>query len=263
MGGYFSYNKCDNNYNYNWIRDSLDNRDIIKSYSEKSGETHIDLRKHCPGIYNSRLNDSVTSSLAAMYEYYKILDDRNFIDIPSRLFMYYNERQLLNTIPQDSGSQIRIGLRAMNKFGVSMEKFWRYDIDNLSIKPPDKCYINANHSIYYFRLNQDLNTLKQSLIKKLPFVFGCCVYRDYLLSKLNGGLLLLPDKKEEVEDYISFMCVGFDDKKKHFIIRNNQGLLWGDKGYGYIPYFYILNKNLCTDFWSFRIKNPKITNIGE
>ena len=44
MGAYFSYNNCDIN-NYNWIRDSLDYRDIIKKYNTKSSETHIDLRK--------------------------------------------------------------------------------------------------------------------------------------------------------------------------------------------------------------------------
>jgi len=257
MGGYFSYSIC--KHKYNWYRDSLDQRDVIKSYSIKTPlEEHIDLRKHCPGIYNSKLNDSVTSSLAGIYEYYKILEDKNFIDIPSRLFMYYNERQLLNTIPQDSGSQIRIGLRAMNKFGVSMEKFWKYNIENLVVKPPDKCYINSDKLISYYRLIQDLNTLKQSLIKKRPFIFGCSIYKDYLLSALNGGIILLPKKDEEVIDYISFMCVGFDDNKGCFIIRNNRGLSWGDGGYGYIPYRYILNKNLSTDFWSFTINSISI-----
>lgn len=251
MGGYFSYHIC--SYKYNCYRDSLDQRDIIRSYNSEPLEKHIDLRPHCPGIYVSKLNDSVTSSLAAIYEYYKILEDKNFIDIPSRLFMYYNERQLLNTIPQDSGSQIRIGLRAMNKFGVSMEKFWKYDTYNLTIKPPDKCYNISDKLIIYYRLDQTLNTLKQSLIKKKPFVFGCCIYKDYLLSALNGGTILLPKEDEEVIDYISFMCVGFDDNKGCFIIRNNRGLSWGDKGYGYIPYDYILNKNLSTDFWSFEI----------
>lgn len=249
MGGIFT--SYDPGMNYNWSRDSLDQRDIIKTYSTTPSKIHIDLRKYCPGIYNSKLNDSVSSSLAAIYEYYKILDDKNFIDIPSRLFMYYNERSLLNTSHKDSGSQIRIGLKSINMFGVSMEKLWKYNIDNWSIKPPDICYNTNGKYIYYYRLHQDLHTLRNSLINKQPFVFGCSIYKDYLLSKLNGGMMLLPNTDEEVKDYVSFMCVGFDDVKKHFIIRNNKGLLWGDNGYGYIPYLYILNTNLCTDFWCF------------
>ena len=257
MGGYFSYYEPDNNKHHNWIRDYLDNRDLNKSYIEKSDIKYMDLRKHCPGIYNSKLKDSVSSALAAIYEYYKIIDNNNYIDIPSRLFMYYNERKLINTIGHDSGSQIRIGLKAINKFGVSREKLWNYNVDNLTLKPPDKCYIKSEETIHYFRLRQDLNTLKQSLIRKQPFVFGCTVYSEFLLSKLNGGVLLLPYKAEKVLDYISFMCVGYDDEKAHFIIRNNRGLLWGDKGYGYIPYKYILNKELCTDFWSFKIRDKE------
>ena len=55
MGGFFSYYEPNDNNHHNWIRDYLDNRDLNESYIEKSDIKYMDLRKHCPGIYNSKL----------------------------------------------------------------------------------------------------------------------------------------------------------------------------------------------------------------
>ncbi|MDA7573761.1 hypothetical protein N8751_00605 [bacterium] len=32
-------------------------------------------------------------------------------------------------------------------------------------------------------------------------------------------------------------------------MRNSWGVNWGDQGYFYMPYKYMTNKNLCSDFW--------------
>jgi len=49
------------------------------------------------------------------------------------------------------------------------------------------------------------------------------------------------------------MCVGYDDAKQWFIIRNSWGDKWGMKGYFTLPYSYVTAANLGSDFWTIRV----------
>ena len=47
--------------------------------------------------------------------------------------------------------------------------------------------------------------------------------------------------------------VGYDDAKQWFIIRNSWGTGWGMKGYFTLPYAYVTDASLASDFWTMRI----------
>ena len=47
--------------------------------------------------------------------------------------------------------------------------------------------------------------------------------------------------------------VGYDDAKQWFIVRNSWGNQWGLKGYFTLPYAYVTDENLASDFWTIRI----------
>jgi C1A family cysteine protease len=38
----------------------------------------------------------------------------------------------------------------------------------------------------------------------------------------------------------------------HFMFRNSWGILWGAKGYGFLPFDYVLSRWLASDFWMIR-----------
>ena len=262
MGGTLSYLRGNGNdaevnmKKYGWRPDTPDVRDkYFKPKVEVSNITtgDVDLREQCPGIYNQgELGSCTANAIAAAYEFDEIKENENNIFIPSRLFIYYNERQMENTVSQDAGAEIRDGIKSINRIGVCPEPLWPYDISKFTQKPPQNCYECAkNHqSVEYSRVKQDLYHLKSCLDEGLPFVFGFAVYESFESEEVaKNGKMVMPTKNDKMLGGHAVMAVGYNDKQKVFIIRNSWGVNWGDQGYFYMPYEYMTNKNLCSDFW--------------
>ena len=67
----------------------------------------------------------------------------------------------------------------------------------------------------------------------------------------------MPSKNEKMLGGHAVLAVGYDDSKQVFIVRNSWGKEWGDNGYFYMPYAFITDKNMCSDFWSIISTNEK------
>jgi C1A family cysteine protease len=67
------------------------------------------------------------------------------------------------------------------------------------------------------------------------------------------GVLNMPDKKKEsIVGGHAVMAAGYDDTKKLILVRNSWGASWGQKGYFWMPYAYISDPKLASDFWTIR-----------
>lgn len=175
--------------------------------------------------------------------------------VPSRLFVYYNERAMEGNINEDAGANIRDGIKSVANLGVCRETIWPYDIDQFRTRPSDACYVEAlKHQVEsYHAVDQDLNSLKSCLAEGYPIVFGFSVYESFESDVVTKtGVMPMPLDSESMLGGHAVMCVGYDDAKQWFIIRNSWGEDWGDKGYFYMPYAYITNASLASDFWTIR-----------
>ena len=260
MGNQFSIlrNQPINFKKYGWRPDKLDYRDHTDRIPKFINHSHsIDLRDKCPGIYNQgELGSCTANAIAAAYEFDEIKQNENLLFIPSRLFIYYNEREKENSVDIDSGAEIRDGIKSINKIGVCPETLWPYDISKFTVKPPPSCYDQAkkHQSVKYHRLNNSLDILKSCLEAGLPFVFGFAVYESFESEEVaKTGKMTMPNKNESLLGGHAVMAVGYNDDDRCFIIRNSWGIEWGDKGYFYMPYDFITSKKLCSDFWVIEI----------
>src|SRR5204862_6370232 len=100
---------------------------------------------------------------------------------PSRLFIYYNERDIEGSVDSDNGAEIRDGVKSVAKQGACKEDTWPYEIDRFRDKPDNTAYTEAtdHQAIRYLRVTQTLNQLKGCLAEGVPFVFGFVVYDGF------------------------------------------------------------------------------------
>ena len=184
-----------------------------------------------------------------------IKDNKTFPTFdPSRLFLYYNEREIEGTVTFDSGASIRDGIKSINKQGLCEEKLWPYQIEYFTNKPNNNCYGEAkfHKGVRYKRLSKDLNCLKTCLSMGRPFIFGFAVYdsfEDPTIWDPKSDTMPIPNpNKETLLGGHAVVAVGYSNKRKAFIIRNSWGKEWGMDGYFLMPYKY-MTSDACSDFW--------------
>ncbi|NVO20551.1 MAG: C1 family peptidase [Bacteroidetes bacterium] len=245
---------------YGWRPDLPDQRDLMYSAPHalvKKLPAKVDLSPDCPPVYDQgELGSCTANAIGAAFEFELMKQSKSADFMPSRLFIYYNERVMENTISVDNGAEIRDGIKSVNKQGVCPETMLPYDIQKFTVKPKAACFKEAlKHQVLsYHRVQRSLDQMKSCLAEGYPFVFGFTVYDAFESETVaKTGKLSLPGKTEKVVGGHAVMAVGYDDKTKRFIVRNSWGSDWGLKGYFTIPYAYITNSDLSDDFWTIRV----------
>jgi len=240
---------------YGWKVDLPDHRDIYYKKDNRILSTIIDLREKCPEIYNQgNLGSCTANAIGFAFQYDEMKQKEGTEFIPSRLFIYYNERDMEGTTKYDAGASIRDGIKSVYNIGVCDETLWTYDISKFTDKPNIDCYKFAkkHESLKYMRIKQDLESMKQCLMDGYPFVFGASIYESFECDKVKDtGLVPLPKKDEKLLGGHALAVVGYDDTYG-FIVRNSWGKQWGVYGYCYMPYNYLCNKDLVNDLWTIR-----------
>jgi C1A family cysteine protease len=230
----------------------------------------INLRKWCPPIEDQgRLGSCTAHAGVGIVEYYEKRAFGKHIDA-SRLFLYKATRNL-SELQGDTGAFIRSTMGALVLFGVPPEKYWPYSDNDPDFdqEPTAFCYSFAENykSIRYFRHDMPgiseqavLESVRKSLAAGIPSMFGFTVYNS-IDQAGSAGKIPFPCKNERVLGGHAVVAVGYDDKleiknadcdsstKGAILIRNSWSEGWGDGGYGWLPYEFVV-KELALDFWS-------------
>ncbi|CAF1318967.1 unnamed protein product [Rotaria sp. Silwood1] len=223
----------------------------------------VDLRPFLSPIEEQyTFGSCVGNALASILEYFYYYTTGH-IKIFSRLFIYYNARMMEDEISQrnatktDSGADIQYAIVSLIKYGCCEEKFWPFYEYLINKQPNYDAYENGqNYCLNEFsRLSNNINQLRQCLAQGYPFIMAIKIFSSF--GSNHHGYIPMPKKYEKPSQYRhAIICVGYIHSERVFIIRNSHGIHWGDHGYGYLPYEYVIDKILTKDLWALKsIKN--------
>jgi C1A family cysteine protease len=225
----------------------------------------VDLREYCSPIEDQGPLGSCTAHAGvALVEYFERRAFGRHLDA-SRLFLYKTTRNLLHW-SGDTGAFLRTTMGALVLFGVPPEEYWPYRVDNFDQEPPAFCYAFAQNyqALSYYRLSPPgtspaelLKRVKTHLAAGLPSMFGFSVFSSYIQAQ-ETGRIPFPGQGEKLVGGHAVMAVGYDDRLDidnrpqgprttgALLIRNSWGTAWGEQGYGWLPYEYVLRSYFKT-----------------
>jgi len=261
-----------------WERDLPDFRDYLVGEGEvdavlgkskllkavkRAMPSLVDLREWCSPIENQENIGSCTAHAGVgLIEYFERRAFGRHLDA-SRLFLYKVTRNLLG-VKGDTGAYLRTTMKAMVKFGVPPEKYWPYDTRRFDEEPPKDCYAYAQdfQALKYYRLEsrrgstaQTLKHVRKVIAAGLPVMFGFGVFSSMPGLGERSGDIPYPRPEDKLEGGHAVAAVGYDDNRRigdlvgALLIRNSWSASWGEFGYGWLPYAYVLD-GLAVDFWS-------------
>lgn len=239
-----------------WIPDVPDKRDFL--FPMAAAPVVLPPPKHrlvFPFVYDQgQLGSCTAQAVSAVFQYTELEQDGN-APIPSRLALYYWSRKEQGTTRYDSGASIRGAMKAASKYGMCRDELWPYDVGRFAYQPKAAARREAsNHRMpgrAFARVDQTLDNLKAALVAGNPVAFGFAVYESFMSGAVaRTGVVPMPKPVEKMSGGHAVVLVGYDEGKQVFIVKNSWGKGWGDEGYCTMPYAFILDQDLCADFWT-------------
>jgi C1A family cysteine protease len=232
--------------------------------------TAVDLRPWCSPVEDQGGLGSCTAHAAmGIVEYFQKKAFGKHLN-GSRLFLYKTTRNLAG-VKGDTGAWLRNAMGAMVLCGIPEEKYWPYVEADFDKEPSSFVYAVADNfeTIRYFchdpmgrniAAPKVLGSIRKYLREGISSRFGFYGFPSFEQSEKTGRIPY-PGPDEKAQWGHAVAAFGYDDQMKitnsngkittkgALLIRNSWGTGWGEKGYGWLPYEYVLN-TLASDFWS-------------
>ncbi|WP_295448290.1 C1 family peptidase [uncultured Thiodictyon sp.] len=206
----------------------------------------VDLRPQMTSIEDQGQTNSCTANATAGAFEYLFKRHQGVNQDVSRLYIYYNARYVDDPDQiADEGATISNVIEGLKQYGACTEKTWTFDEASVNAEPEPgaydegACFMVENAKL----VPVELAAWKTALAAGNPIIFGLELF-DSFDKHRKPGLVPTPSGAEAARGTHAghaMLCVGYSDPDEVFIVRNSWGTAWGDQGYCYIPYRYLMS----------------------
>ena len=242
--------------------------------------THVDLREWAPPVqFQGGFQTCAAHAGASLVGYFA--KKRHGKDVRlSRLFLYKVAKSFLIHGSENSGVYIRQVMGVLKLVGAPPEECWPYPDPGTLAKPrvsdplldaeptPDCYAIASDYRVVNHRLEAGdrqpeelLRIVKTRLAEHVPFAFDFPLYPSIRHAQ-RIGCIPFPSGFEPILTNHAVVAMGYDDDieigqdlpgachtRGALLIKNSWSEQWGNRGYGWLPYAFIL-EGRCRDFWT-------------
>ena len=236
-----------------WLPDLPDHRDIpLLSVERELASVPLrvsGLSRSIPCYDQGSLGSCTANASGRLFQFVDIKQGGLNI-FPSRLQVYYDSRKIRGWENWDSGAFLRDTLSVIRNNGAAPEELWPYDISKFTQAPTPAVYAEAaNHqSLVYMSVSQSLSAMESCIASGYPFVIGASLYENFV-PDANG---VIPMPSGSSIGGHAFLVDGYDHNTRLFECPNSWGTTWGDRGYFFMHYDYLLDNDLAADLWTIR-----------
>lgn len=215
--------------------------------SENALPTSIDLTSKFPPIGNQgQLGTCVAWAIGYNNKTYLDGVARNLS--PSQLQSFsnqYSPTDLFFSIDPskrscNNGTNFDDAFNVLISRGVNTLANVPYDEVCRSNSPGSVTTASANRIKNFRRIQGSVNEIKEYLAQGIPVVIGAMVNREF--QQLRGNEVLNNLNYTGNEGGHAMVIVGYDDSKSAFCIVNSWGTSWGDYGFLWVGYNFLVNK---------------------
>lgn len=212
----------------------------------------VDLRAHCSPVEDQRHTNSCTANAAVgALEYHQKRLGEPVTDL-SRMFVYYNARQLAGMEGKDVGSFIHHVMAAVLAHGACEERLWPFQEAMCTTRPTADAYRDAQRfqAVQYARTPLG-PAVQAALAGGLPVVFGTYIPKGfYEEAGRTGRMPVAAEAAARPGSGHAMLLVGYDAAKELWLVRNSWGPTWAEGGYCWIPFETMKAYSDPTHFWT-------------
>jgi hypothetical protein len=227
-----------------------------RDYKFVSGTTglpaQVDLRPYLLSIEDQSFTNSCTAN-AGTSAVETFLARAGVPTQLSRLFLYYETRNLGGLGGRDGGAYVSDICKALTAYGVCKEETWPFNTALVNQQPSSDSYqeaVNYKANRYERIETTDYRSIKAAVAKGFPVLIGMYLYAPFIEIRgpLDNHREYFARSTSQYNGAHAMAIVGYDDSKQYWIVANSWGSWWGDNGFVAIPYHDL--ERWGFDFWT-------------